>query len=66
MDSKDKKFAILVLLLILLPFTTTLLLDWAWVQQQTARKLLVYMLITLQVVAFVYAIIIHVRQSKIN
>lgn len=48
MDNKEIKLFCLLLALILLPFVTTLLLDWPWVQAQTIRQILVYGIIALQ------------------
>jgi len=63
MDTKEIKLLIRVLVLILLPFVTTLLLDWPWVQGRTVRQILVYCLIAFEVFVLVTDIFTEAKKE---
>jgi len=52
MDAKEKKLAALVAVMILVVFTTTLLLDWPWIQARLIRQILIYGIIAFEVYVF--------------
>jgi len=52
MDNTEKKLLALVALVVFVPFTTTLLLDWVWVQARAVRQILVYALIAFEIFVF--------------
>jgi len=64
MENKEIKLLIRVLVLILLPFVTTLLLDWPWVQGRTVRQILVYCLIVFEVFIFAMDIFIEAKKKE--
>ena len=56
----------LFILLFAIPFATTLLLDLKFVQQQFARKLLVYLLLLSEVLIFLYLLVISILNGPKN
>jgi len=64
MENKEIKLLIRVLVLILLPFVTTLLLDWPWVQGRTVRQILVYCLIAFEVFVLVTDIFTVAKEKE--
>lgn len=53
---------VIIALMVVLPLTTSLLLDWSFISAHTSREIVIYMLMAIEVLAMAVVMIYYLKQ----
>lgn len=57
---------LLIMLMVALPLVTSLLLDWSFIKLQTARQLIVYLLMAIEVAVMILVLLYYLKKISTN